>query len=110
MHITIVMGESSIEHQKESDQPYTYEVSLFNINAAITISDKRVLPYQAMSSPQPLLGALSSPMHTIDQTGDTLSLPAEGGLGALSKFTFEEAALPYALVKNDKTQDLEFRE
>ena len=97
MHVTIVMGESSVEHRKGSDQPFTYEVSLFNIDAVIAIPDERVLPYQAMSSPQPLLDALSSLMHTIDRTGETLSLPAEGGLGALSKFTFEEAALPYAL-------------
>jgi len=97
MHFTIVMGESSVEHRSGSDQPYAYEVTLFNIDAVITISDERVLPYQAMSSPQPLLDALSSLMHTIDRKGDTLSVPVEGGLDALSKFTFEEAALPYAL-------------
>ena len=97
MHVTIVMGESSVEHRKGNDQPYAYEVSLFNIDAVITISDDRVLPYQAMSSPQPLLDALSSLMHTIDRREHTLSVPVEGGLGALSKFTFEQAALPYAL-------------
>ena len=97
VHVTIVMGESSVEHRSDGDQLYTYEVSLFNIDAVITISDERVLPYQAMSSPQPLLDALSSLMHTIDRKGHTLNLPAERGLVALSKFTFEEAALPYAL-------------
>jgi len=97
MHLTIVMGESSVEHRKGNDQPYVYVVSLFNVDADITISDERVLPYQAMSSPQPLLDALSSLMHTIDRRGHTLSVPAEGGLDALSGFAFEEAALPYAL-------------
>jgi len=97
MHFTIVMGESSVEHRRDNDQPYAYEVSLFNIDAVITISDERVLPYQAMSSPQPLLDALSSLMHTIDRKGHTLSVPAAGGLVALSKFAFEDAALPYAL-------------
>jgi len=97
MHFTFVMGESSFERHLGDDQPYAYEVTLFNIDAVITISDERVLPYQAMSSPQPLLDALSSLMHTIDRKGDTLSVPAEGGLDSLSKFTFEEAALPYAL-------------
>ena len=97
MHLTIVMGESSVEHRKGNDQPYAYEVSLFNIDSVITILDERVLPYQAMSSPQPLLDALSSLMHTIDRKEHTLNTSAEGGIGALSKFTFEEAALPYAL-------------
>ena len=97
MHVTIVMDESSVEHRKGSDQPYAYEVTLFNIDAIITISDEKVLPYQAMSSPQPLLEALSSLMHTIDRRDHTLSIPVEGGVGALSKFTFEEVALPYAL-------------
>ena len=97
MQYTIVMGESAVEHRKKDDQPYAYEVTLFNIDAVITISDERVLPYQAMSSPRPLLEALSSLMHTIDRKGQTLNVPAEGGLDALSKFTFEEAALPYAL-------------
>lgn len=97
LHFTIVMGESSVEHRKGGDQPYTYEVTLFNIDATITISDEKVLPYQAMSSPKPLLDALSSLMHTIDRKGHTINVPAEGGVGALSKFTFEEVALPYAL-------------
>ena len=97
MHITIVMGESSVEHRKGGDQPYAYEVSLFSIEGFITISDEKVLPYQAMGSPQPLLDALSSLMHTVDRTGHTLCIPADGGIGALSKFTFEEAALPYSL-------------
>lgn len=97
MHFTIVMDESSVEQHQRHDQPYAYEVNLFNIDAVITISDERVLPYQAMSSPQPLLDALSSLMHTIDRKGHTLIVPAEGALDALSKFTFEEAALPYAL-------------
>jgi len=97
MHFTIVMGESSVEHRKDGDHPYAYDVSLFNVNETITIPDDRVLPYQAMSSPQPLLDALSSLMHTIDRKGHTLSVPAQKGLEALSKFTFEEAALPYAL-------------
>lgn len=97
MHYTVVIGESTFEHREGSDRPYTYEVSLFNIDAVVTVSDERVLPFQAMSSPQPLLDALSSLMHTIDRRGDTLNVPAERGLDALSKFTFEEAALPYAL-------------
>ena len=97
MHFTIVMDESSVEHRRGHNQPYAYEVALFNIDAVITISDERVLPYQAMSSPQPLLDALSSLMHTIDRKGHTLDVPAEGALDALSKLTFEEAALPYAL-------------
>ena len=96
-HVTIVMGESSVEHRKGEDQPYAYEVSLFNIDAPVTVSDEKVLPYQAVSSPQPLLDALSSLMHTIDRKGNTLDVSAEGGLEALSKLTFEEAALPYAL-------------
>lgn len=97
MHVTIVMDESSVEHRKGSDQPYAYEATLFNIDTIITISDDKVLPYQAMGSPKPLLDALSSLMHTIDRKEHTLSVPAEGGIGALSKFTFEEVALPYAL-------------
>ena len=97
VHVTMVMDESSVEHRRGRDQPYSYEVTLFNIDAIITISDERVLPYQAMSSPKPLLDALSSLMHTIDRNGHTLIVPAEGALDALSKFTFEEAALPYAL-------------
>ncbi|KAF9650140.1 hypothetical protein BDM02DRAFT_3185686 [Thelephora ganbajun] len=97
MHVTIVVGESSVEHRRSRDQPYLYEVSLFNIDAVITIPDERVLPYQAMSSPQPLLDALSSLMHTIDRKTHMLNVSAEGGLDALSKFAFEEAALPYAL-------------
>lgn len=97
MHVTIVMDESSVEHRKGNDQPYAYEVTLFNVDTVITIPDEKVLPYQAMSSPQPLLDALSSLMHTIDRKGHTLSTPADGGVDALSKFTFEEAALPYAL-------------
>jgi len=97
MHFTIVMGESSVEHRKDGDHPYAYDVTLFNVDTDITIPDERVLPYQAMSSPQPLLDALSSLMHTIDRKGHTLSVPVQKGLDALSKFTFEEAALPYAL-------------
>ena len=97
LHFTIVMDESSVERRKGEVQQYAYEVSLFNINATITISDDRVLPYQAMSSSQPLLDALSSLMHTIDRKGHTLDVPAEGALEALSRLTFEEAALPYAL-------------
>ena len=97
MHFTIVMDESSVEHQKDGDYSYAYDVTLFNVDGPITIPDERVLPYQAMSSPQPLLDALSSLMHTIDRKGHTLSVPAQKGLDALSKFTFEEAALPYAL-------------
>lgn len=97
MHYTFVIGESTFEHREGSDRPYTYEVSLFNIDAVITVSDERVLPFQAFSSPQPLLDALSSLMHTINRRGDSLHVPAERGLDALSKFTFEEAALPYAL-------------
>ena len=97
MNVTIVMDESSVEHRKGGDQPYAYEVALFNIDTIITISDEKVLPYQAMSSPRPLLDALSSLMHTIDRKEHTLDIPAEGGVGALSKFTFEEVALPYAL-------------
>jgi len=97
MHFTIVMDELSVEQRRGDDQSYTYDVTLFNVNAVITISDERVLPYQAMSSPQPLLDALASLMHTIDRKGHTLSIPAEGGLNALSKFNFEDAALPYAL-------------
>ena len=97
MHYTIVMGESSFERRRGNDQSYAYEVALFNIEVLITISDERVLPYQATSSPQPLLNALSSLMHTVDRKGHTLDVPAAGALDALSKFTFEEAALPYAL-------------
>jgi hypothetical protein len=36
-------------------------------------------------------------MHTIERKEHTLNVRAEEGVGALSKFTFEEAALPYAL-------------
>ena len=97
LHVTIVMDESSVEHRRGHNLPYAYEVTLFNVDAVITISDERVLPYQAMSSPQPLLDALSSLMHTIDRKGHTLNVPAEGALEGLTKFTFEEAALPYAL-------------
>ena len=97
VRVTFVMDESSVEQRRAELQAYAYEVNPFNIDATITISDERVLPYQAMSSPQPLLDALSSLMHTIDRRGHTLSVPVEGGLEALSKFTFEEAALPYAL-------------
>ena len=97
MHFTIVMDESSVEHRRGDNQSYTYEAALFNVNGVITIPDERVLPYQAMSSPQPLIEALASLMHTIDRKGQTLTMPAEGGVGALSKFTFEEAALPYSL-------------
>lgn len=97
MHFTIVMDESSVEHRKANDQPYAYEVTLFNIETTVTVSDQKVLAYQAMSSPQPLIDALSSLMHTIDRKGHVLDVPAEGGFNALSKLTFEEVALPYAL-------------
>lgn len=97
MHVTIVVNESSVEHRNENDQPYAYEVTLFNVDTIITIPDEKVLPYQAMSSSQPLLDALSSLMHTIDRQGHTLNVSAEGGISALSRFTFEEVALPYAL-------------
>lgn len=74
-----------------------YKVALFNINATITISNEGVLPFQAMTLPQPLFDALISVMHTVNRQGLTLNVPLEGGVGALSNFTFEEAALPYAL-------------
>ena len=96
-HFTIVTGESSVEHRRGDDQPYTYEVVLFNVAGVIKIPDVRVLPYQAMSPQQPLIEALTSLMHTIDRKGHTLTIPVEGGVGSLSKFTFEEVALPYSL-------------
>ena len=96
-HFTVVTGESSVEHRKGDDQSYTYEVILFNVDRVIEIPDVRMLPYQAMSPPQPLIEALTSLMPTIDRKGHTLTIPAKGGVGSLSKFTFKEAAFPYSL-------------
>jgi hypothetical protein len=108
MQVTIVMDESFVEQRRGGNQLYAYEVSLFNIDALITISDERVLPYQAMSPSKPLLDALSSLMHTIVRKEHMLNVSAEGGIGALSKFTFEEAALPYALAVQTPTVLVKF--